>query len=265
MANISVQFTWRHIHLPNSVEKEHKHEAAEVVYYIRGEGISTIGGTDYPYEPGAVCYIPQGVLHSEYHKTETEVLFFAFHTVEDLFVTLHGNLFHDENNAFLDLCTRIETENLNKTLYSRHMIEFLIEELLILLARSEMAEMEKDVDLPKIIEEACGYIHLHAHMNLSVKEIAEHYNYSYDHFRHIFKTYCGTGLKEYIQNERKNKIIECLMYSDRSINEIANVCNFGDVQTMSKFFKHMTGLSPMEYRKKYKPIENKPHVIYTEK
>ena len=64
MGSIAVQFTWRHTHNENTVEKEHMHDAVEIVYYIRGEGIAIIGGKKYSYKAGTICYIPQGALHS---------------------------------------------------------------------------------------------------------------------------------------------------------------------------------------------------------
>ena len=38
MSNIAIQFTWRHTHCEKTIEKEHIHDAIEIVYYIRGEG-----------------------------------------------------------------------------------------------------------------------------------------------------------------------------------------------------------------------------------
>ncbi len=244
MANSAIQFTWRHVHRENTVENEHKHDAIEVVYYIRGEGTCTVGGQEYPYEAGSVCYIPQGVLHSEYHRTETEVLFFAFHAANDPLTALPTCMFLDKKERLLRLCTRIERENRNQPPHYRRMINALIDEFLIYLARSEVGGRAKKDELPKIIEETCAYTRLNSHMNLSAMDIAKRNGYSYDYFRHNFKKYCGTGLKEFILNERKNKIIEYLLYSDKSIKEIAEVCNFGDVQTLSKCFKQLTGGQP---------------------
>lgn len=264
MANISLQFIWRYVHGENTVEKEHKHDATEVVYYICGEGISTIGGKEYPYEAGSVCYIPQGVLHSEYHRTETEVLFFVFHIEKDYPVGLQTCISSDKKGKLLRLCTRIETENRNQPLHYRYMINDLIEEFLILLARNEAGGIKAKDDLPKIIQETCAYIRMYSHMALSVKDIAQRNGYSYDHFRHNFKKYCGVGLKEFILNERKNKVIEYLLNSDKSIKEIAEVCNFGDTQTLSKFFKQVAGMSPSQYRKKFRHDDNVIQVTYTE-
>lgn len=263
VASIAIQFTWRHVHRENTVEKEHQHNAIEVVYYIRGEGTCTVGGQVYPYKAGSVCYIPRGVLHSEYHKTETEVLFFAFHSSDDPLTELHSCMFSDRKEKLLRICTRIERENRNQPPQYRRMINALVDELLILLNRSEISWHAKGDGLPKMIEESCAYIRLNSHMNLSAMDIARRNGYSYDYFRHNFKKYCGIGLKEFILNERKNKVIEYLILSDKSIKDIAEVCNFGDVQNLSKCFKQMTGMSPSQYRKQYKHDENNIQVTYT--
>ncbi len=264
MAGINVQFTWHHIHKEKSFEKEHMHDAIEIVYYVRGEGKTIIGGKEYPYKAGTVCYIPQGVLHSEYHKTETEVMFFAFNMSEQLFEDMDINVFADKNGTILKKFILIEDENSKKQPYYRTMINSFIAEILVTIARNSGRGRDSKKELPKLIEDTCAYIQLNAHLNVNAKEVAKKQGYSYDYFRHIFKKYRGEGLKEFITSARKAKVIEYLVNTDKSIKEIAKLCNFGGVQDLSKWFKQAAGISPSQYRKKYKPTENKLQVKYTE-
>lgn len=264
MGSISVQFTWRHTHNENTVEKEHMHDAFEIVYYIRGEGDAVIGGKKYSYKAGTICYIPQGVLHSEYHKTETEVLFFAFNISEYLIGNVETNILPDKDGILLKKCMRIEEENTKRLPYYRVMISSLIEELLVLIIRLEKGDEREKNDPYKIIEEACAYIELNSNLNLSAIDIAKWYGYSYDYFRHIFKKYSGIGIKEFITSARKDMVIEYLLNTNKTIKEIAILCNFGGVQDLSKWFKNVSGISPLNYRKKYKHVDNRLQVKYTE-
>lgn len=264
MGSIAVQFTWRHTHNENTVEKEHMHDAVEIVYYIRGEGIAIIGGKKYSYKAGTICYIPQGALHSEYHKTETEVLFFAFNISEDLIGNIETNILPDKDGTLLKKCMMIEEENTKRPPYYRTMISSLIEELLVLIIRIEKGDEREKNELPKIIEDTCAYIQLNSHLNLNAIDVAKRNGYSYDYFRHNFKKYSGVGLKEFITSVRKNKVIEYLINTDKNIKEIAEVCNFGGIQDLSKWFKQVSGISPSNYRRKYKHEDNRLHVKYTE-
>lgn len=264
MSNTAIQFTWRHTHGADTTEGEHKHDAIEIVYYLRGEGTTTVDGVAYPYESGTVCYIPQGVLHSEWHRTETEVLFFAFNTTETLINEITSCTTFDQNGRLLRRCERIEQENQKKPPHYRSMISALIEEVLIFLVRSESGWTSRRDLLPKVIEDTCLYIQMNSHLNLNAMDIARRNGYSYDYFRHNFKKYHGIGLKEYIMAERTNRVIDYLLHTDKSVKTIAEICNFSDIQSLSKWFKAATGLSPTYYRKKYKPEVNVLRVTYPE-
>lgn len=264
MGNIAIQFTWRHIHAADTTEREHKHDAIEIVYYVRGEGTVTVGDEEYPYEPGMVCYIPQNVPHSEYHKTETEVLFFAFNTSENLIGEIHTCMTLDRKGRLLRRCEKIEQENQKKPPHYRTMIGAIIEEILILMIRTESGWASKKDLLPKVIEDTCVYIQLNSHLNLSAMDIARRNGYSYDYFRHNFKKHRGVGLKEFIMAERANRVIEYLIHTDKTIKNIAEICNFSDIQTLSKWFKQATGMSPMNYRKKYRPSKNALRATYAD-
>ena len=262
MSNTEVQFTWRHTHPENTVEKEHKHDAIEMVYYLRGEGDTIIDGKKYPYKAGTVCYIPQGVIHSEYHKAETEVLFFGFHIASEMYAEMEAGVYEDEQEQLLKIFTNIEKENKDRGIHHRRMMGALTNQLMILLIRSVDSSKVILDELPKAMQEVCKYIRLNSHMDLSAIEIAKQKGYSYDYFRHQFKKYCGIGLKEFIQHERRNAVIDRLLCSEESIYDIAKKYNFSDVPTFSKWFKKMTGLSPTAYRKQFKKNENVIQVVY---
>ena len=46
-----------------------------------------------------------------------------------------------------------------------------------------------------------------------------------------------------------NKAKIALQYTDKSIIEISQDLNFNEHTTFTRFFKHITGITPTEYRK----------------
>ena len=84
---------------------------------------------------------------------------------------------------------------------------------------------------------------------LNVKTIAKHINMSPSHFSKIFKAQTGCSPYEYVLDLRLNKAKEYLIKSDKSIEQIAELCGFNSESNFVYFFKKSTGLSPLKYRK----------------
>lgn len=262
MNNSVIQFTWRHTHKADSEEKTHTHDAFEVVYYISGEGVSVIGDKEYLYQPNTFCCIPEGVAHSEYHKTETEVVFFAFKTINAL-AEIQVSFLPDASGKVLKIFQEIEKENNNKKLFYKELIGTLIDKLMIVIERKRNTR-KKANEMPDNIQEICRYIKLNAHLNLNTEKISKQMGYNCGYFRQEFKRYCGKSLQDYIFSERIAKVAEYLLNTDKNISEIAELCNFGSIQNLSLLFKKVEGVSPSEYRKRFKKSENKIQVKYTD-
>ena len=87
---------------------------------------------------------------------------------------------------------------------------------------------------------------------LNVKTIAKHINMSSSHFSKIFKAQTGSSPYEYVLDLRLNKAKEYLIESDKSIEQIAELCGFNSESNFVYFFKKSTGLSPLKYKKSSK-------------
>ncbi|MGF7145149.1 AraC-like DNA-binding protein [Anaerotaenia torta] len=82
---------------------------------------------------------------------------------------------------------------------------------------------------------------------LSMKFYLNHY-----YICHLFKEISGMTLLEYINTHKVRKAQEMLKYTDRTITEIAGECGYDASSKFNRIFKKNVGVSPTEYRKKYK-------------
>ena len=68
------------------------------------------------------------------------------------------------------------------------------------------------------------------------------------HFSTLIKKVSGTNATEWINRYVILEAKSMLMYSDKSIQEIAFALNFPNPSFFGRYFKHHTGMSPGEYR-----------------
>ncbi len=114
--------------------------------------------------------------------------------------------------------------------------------------REAQAEAERDVD----VERCKDYIALHLTEKLSVTRMAEELQISYSYLASKFQKITGTSIKKYIVREKLRAVANQLKYSDANIGEIADYFSFSSSSSMGVAFREIYGMTPMEYRKKYK-------------
>jgi AraC family transcriptional regulator len=79
--------------------------------------------------------------------------------------------------------------------------------------------------------------------------LSENLNLNYDSISHTFAQLEGHTLEKYIINRRLEKVKELLVYSDRSLTEIASSTGFSSINHLSRQFKEQLGLTPSHFRK----------------
>ena len=100
------------------------------------------------------------------------------------------------------------------------------------------------------VEKAIQYIKTHLTQPVSVTDICESTDISKYHLSHIFKTYTGMTIQEYLLRERIKAAKELLESTDQSISEIAALFQFCDQSYFTYRFRKSVGMTPKEYRKK---------------
>ena len=91
---------------------------------------------------------------------------------------------------------------------------------------------------------------------VKVSDIARACNVSPIYFRRLFKEYSGMTPIDYKLSAMINQAKQHLLYSDRSIAEIAEMLGFSSSTYFCRMFKKKTGMTPMEYgRSKFKGNE----------
>lgn len=262
MNKYELKFILKHQHQAKSVEPIHTHPCCEIVYYVSGKGTLTIGEKKYDYKPNTYALFSKNIEHSEFHKEDTDVLFFAFEN-NDEFLSFIDGIYEDKNGKILSIMEKIWDEVHNRLPYFNLACDLLIGELLLEFSRQN--PIEKKQGNEKNLQIAIDYINMNIQHDINVNEIASAIGYSYDYFRHQFQKIYGIGIKEYIIKEKIKRIKQRLENTDDSLDLIAKDYSYSNQAHFSSSFKKVTGCTPSEYRKKINSRTKKILVKYSKK
>lgn len=112
-------------------------------------------------------------------------------------------------------------------------------------------KQKKDVNVSKIKQ----YVDYNYMNDLKVDEIAKIFGFERSYLFRIFKAKYGIGLKEYIVKVRTDWAKKFLA-DGYSVVDTSFMVGYRDEFNFSRGFKKFVGVSPMEYKKKYKKQQN---------
>lgn len=82
-----------------------------------------------------------------------------------------------------------------------------------------------------------------------VKEISLKSHYSNSHYNRLFLKEMGQSVKRYIKYRRIKRSSHLLRYTDKQIIEITYDVGFSNIDTFTRNFKDVYGMTPSDYRK----------------
>lgn len=102
-----------------------------------------------------------------------------------------------------------------------------------------------------LIEKSKNYIHEHLHGKITVNEAAKLLRTNPNYLSTLFKRYEGISFSDYVMGEKIALAKNLLIYSQASYGEIAATLGFSSQSHMGKHFKRLTGMTPIQFRKRY--------------
>lgn len=102
----------------------------------------------------------------------------------------------------------------------------------------------------KKVMAAIDYIESHLHEKTDLKTIAESMHYSKYHLHRMFTDTVGLTIRAYAQRRRLTEAAKQLVFSDKSILEIALTAGYESQQSFTDSFRAMYKKAPNRYREK---------------
>ncbi len=246
------------------MEEEHFHIGRDEVFYLcSGSRRFFAGCTIYTMNAGDLMYVPSGCLHrTEYNdcrSAERFVLTFPDNLTPHSKNFQRETLFHTvENSEISELLEGIFSEKENPTEYSEEIQTLLINILVIKLLRIPPAlshpAQNKFSPNDEQIQLTAKYISKHFQEKFTLEHAAEYAGFSRTYFSQKFKAVTGFGFNDYLTAVRLRNAVKLLVTTDLSITKTAYYCGFNDSNYFGGVFKRQFGMTPREYRKKYKKM-----------
>ena len=101
---------------------------------------------------------------------------------------------------------------------------------------------------PDLQTQMMNYISVHRHETLSLKDLSEHFGYSYHYISHLFRENMGLSFHLFRNIQRVEAATALLENEELSISEISWRCGFQNIRTFNRVFLQLIGQSPSSYR-----------------
>lgn len=245
--------------------RERKEGAGEfiLIYCVEGAGNITIGDQKFRLKPNHFFIIPPDTPH-RYKADENDPwsiywVHFTGPDAEKLYLrylrnkesrSVHVPFQKSRINFFEHIVGILEKG------YSRNNLEYVNITLWQLLSSFTYSnffqEFGQQTNEPNLISEAIDYMQDSIDQSITVKELAQHVNYSVSYFHSTFKEKTGFSPIHYFNQLKIQKACQYLSFTDLSIKEISYKLGFSDPFYFSRLFKKLMSLSPSKYRQIYK-------------
>lgn len=220
--------------------------SCEYVLMTEGKMFIEENGQRYKISKGELFRIDPDTEHGGYAKSPGDVSFFWLHFTGADTSRLPKHV-RPDCAPRLTVLLRQLLHYANSPDYPRESADLVTR---LILCELEVEFTKRESPTTSLYGQICEWCRINSDRRLTAAEVADRFGYNKDHLNRMFVKYGGTGLKEYI-NDRRTERIRALLLSDLSLKEIAESTGFEDYKDFLKFFRYHEGLTPTEFRNLY--------------
>jgi len=161
-----------------------------------------------------------------------------------------------EKKEINQLAERIVIED-SKNFYAKDiMVQTLMIELMIIIARAIISEWEESLRVKngkakELVAIAKQYMDENFDQGITVSEAAAYVFLSQGYFTRAFRDEMGISPMNYLMKKRIEKACKLLQNNEIKVSAISLQSGFSSPQRFNVAFRKQMGMTPMEYRKKY--------------
>ena len=255
-------------------ERIHWHHYLQIVLCTGGSGKFIFTNREYPVSPGDIFIVSDFENHVALAEPgkQTDYIFMIFlpsliaspgcrqFDFEYLYPFYYNpKTFHNKIDSQQPIAREIGREIRaakeiweNRQTTWRHELDASLRKILSLLMKhykDTYAEYYSPDDASHVkISDAVDFINRNFDRNITVQEVADILHISESAFRALFKENMRMPFKEYITYLRLTKAKKMLLTTDASINEIAAMAGYTNINQFYKVFHKYVFMSPAEYR-----------------
>lgn len=243
----------------------HTHSCTEVFFIISGHGEFRIQDKVFPTAVNDVVVVNANVPHTEDSQTDNPLAYVVV-GVEQLEVVadIGGcTMIHlREQQAQISTCLEMLLREAQEQQPGwEEVCQDLLEVIIQKLVRRKDFSISDDHHTGsnkanRECELVRRYIDNHFKENLRLDELAALAHINKYYLSHAFQKEFGTSPISYLISRRIQESRYLLTDTDHTLSQIAHILGFSSLSYFSQSFRRLEGMSPMEYRKQYRRVEN---------
>ncbi|HYC88755.1 MAG TPA: AraC family transcriptional regulator [Thermoanaerobaculia bacterium] len=247
-------FEFRHLVLRQSKAfPEHRHDRPHIVLLYGGQWNDTSRSRRYDVRAGEILFHPAGFVHASAVESRTEAVIVHVDLAMTLaFCPLYGNVARDVHLPFETLRgvpERIREELTHGDEAAPVILESLAMQMMALGSRIPDAQSRVP---PPWLGEALAHIRRALASPLTVRSIAAAVGISPSRLAHVFRKSMGRSVSTYIRESRVRAAAVALRETDDPISDVALRCGFYDQAHLTRVFKAMRAMTPLQYRRMHR-------------
>lgn len=255
------------------VEYPHRHDFFEVLYLSRGAGVHVVDSNRYKITPPCIFFLSPGQAHKLELSDDVEGYIFIFTAEFYLINKSNQNRLLEfpffftlqQNNPPLILSDYSDVLFL-KGLFVRGVAEvsrsegFQVELLrsildVILVGCATLYQEGESVVQPGkgqiLVKRFFQLVEENFQRNLSVNQYADILAITPNHLTQTIKQLTGKTSNDVLQSKQILEIKRLLIHTTMGVREISDYLNFSDQSYCTKFFKKVTGYTPLQFRNQH--------------
>ena len=243
---MSLSFIHKSKRVKNYCVDFHSHDCNEIIIYNSCCGETVINGKKYSLSDGDIAVVNSNILHNECHFSDSRLIYFGYRS-SDYVPKAETGVYHP--SEFIKL-SNIAEHIYHEANQQRSNYKAMVNALLVAFFVSFEREVDNKSCCAKNLEYCASYLRENCSQQINFEELASECGYSYDSFRHVFKTEFGMPPLKYVITQRLKKAYRLLSETDYSCTDISLQCGFSDSSQFSKMFKRGFGISPKQLQLK---------------
>lgn len=229
----------------------HQHTYWEIVLFLKGTGMHTIGKRKIRFSPKMIILQPPNIEHGTVADTKYQDIYIAIKDFVPPIIDKIPIYTDDEENRFMTLVDLMHSAFHKRESNYEQLVQAFMQAIYQMLIGWSIQKPKNN-----FVDQAKNELILNfSNPRYKTTALLENSHYSSDHFRRRFKKEAGTTPTSYLINLRIEHAKQLLGHRETTglpIKDIALTCGFSNPYYFSRLFKERTGLSPSDFRDSFK-------------
>ncbi|GGH10587.1 helix-turn-helix domain-containing protein [Sphingobacterium alkalisoli] len=272
-------FSARHDVMPNFGNVWHYHDELELHFTIRGEGIRFIGDNINSFSPGEIILVGEKLPHAwrcnqEYYQNNPDLSIEAIvlQFLPDCFgkqlvglpeMYLLPKLYEKAKSGLLlkgetkDTVAKlmhecVQEEGMGRIITLMKILQVLAEgEEYDTIVKTQSAFYQSNEAESMRLNDVFNFTHSHFKKDISLEEVANISNLSVTSFCRYFKMMTKKTYYDFLIEIRISHACRMLVENKLPTEVICFECGFNNVSNFYRHFKRVTGMTPLDYKRRY--------------